>query len=51
MKYVKGEKGKVHFDVQTDNGVLQLTATPANATPEEQVKLEELLNRIQNKIP
>lgn len=47
VTYVKGEKGKVYFDVQTDTEVLQLTATPANATPEEQTKLEELLNRIQ----
>ncbi|HBO21776.1 MAG TPA: hypothetical protein DD649_02630 [Providencia sp.] len=47
VKYVKSEKGKMYFDVQTDTEVLQLTATPANATPEEQTKLEELLNRIQ----
>lgn len=46
VKYIKGEKGKVHFDVQADNKVLQLTATPANATPEEQTKLAELLSRI-----
>lgn len=46
VKYIKGEKGKVYFDVQADNEVLQLTATPANATPEEQTKLTELLSRI-----
>lgn len=44
---MKGEKGKVHFDVQTDNEVLQLTATPANATSEEKAKLMELLSKIQ----
>ncbi|HHD7738988.1 TPA: hypothetical protein ACOWQJ_003232 [Providencia rettgeri] len=47
VTYVKGEKGKVYFDVQTDNEVLQLTATPANATPEEKAKLMELLSKIQ----
>ncbi|XVH59783.1 hypothetical protein RYX27_06085 [Providencia hangzhouensis] len=46
VTYTKGEKGKVHFNVQTSNEVLQLTATPANATPEEQKKLEELLAKI-----
>lgn len=46
VKYVKGEKGKVHFDVQVDNEVLQLTATPANATPEEKTKLDTFLSQI-----
>ncbi len=46
VTYVKGEKGKVHFDVQTDNEVLQLTATPANATPEEKNQVENFLQLI-----
>lgn len=46
VTYLKGEKGKVFFDVQTPEGLLQLTATPANAAPEEQVNIEKLLSRV-----
>ncbi|HFF1653332.1 TPA: hypothetical protein ACGBIO_001001 [Providencia rettgeri] len=46
VTYVKGEKGKVFFDVQTSEGPLQLTATPANATPEEQANLKAFLEKL-----
>ncbi|HGN1706656.1 TPA: hypothetical protein ACKRTE_002538 [Providencia rettgeri] len=46
VTYLKGEKGKLFFAVHVEESKIQLSATPANATPEEQTQLESFINKI-----
>ncbi|MBP6121044.1 MULTISPECIES: hypothetical protein [Providencia] len=46
VSYVDREKGKVIFDVKTEENTLQLSANPVNLTAEDHTKLEALLNKV-----
>lgn len=46
VHYVKSEKGKLIFDVKTQDSTLSLSASPVNLTEEDKSKIEMLLSQI-----
>ena len=46
VTYIKAEKGKLFFEIKTENNILSVSVTPLSINAEDQENLELLINKI-----
>jgi len=50
VSYTKNDKGKITFDVKTEQNMIQLSVNLMNLSPENKIRIDEILNNFDNKI-